>query len=296
MLFKSMASRHAQILERNHPHFAVNGTDYSELEKLIEVVQHFAEKEFYIITKSPTKKGELFEIAELKLDNENIIINNTIRSDKPKGAWFRIFPENFDLKEKRTTTRIYLDDDNKLIIKSADISKAIDFLFPLLKIIYNNDELSKHISNTQKKNVEPTSSEVAIRVSVKQELVSRAIAKIGLNFIAKLYGTDFALNTEFNEIKKFILGEIHNTFKEAGLHVKPIDPTTSPFQQIPLSEDRHYIFLTYNDKNGLVFGLNLYGGKGGYFAKMGNIKPPQDTPTFRFATVNYLERKVELLS
>ena len=285
-----------QIIEVDYPQFAVNGSDYSELEKLIDVVKNFAEKEFFIITKSPIRKGELFEIAELKLDNENIIIKNTIQSDKPKGAWFRIFPGNFDLKEKRITTRLYLDDNNKLIIKSADISKAVDFIFPLLKIIYTTDELSKHISTTQKKNIEPASSEVVIRISVKLELVSRAIAKIGLNFIAKLYGTDFVLNPEFDEIKKFILGEIHNTFKEAGLHVKPIDPTTSPFQQITLSEDKHYMFLTYNDKNGLVFGLNPYGGKGGYFAKMGDIKPPQDKPSFRFATVNYLERKVELLS
>lgn len=202
-----------QIIEVSFPQFAVTGSDYSELEKLIEGVKYFVEKDFLIITKTPTKKGEVFELVELKLDGENVIINNTIKSDEPKGAWFRTFPENLDLKKKRRTTRIYLDDNNKLIIKSADISNAIKFIFPLLKMIYNTKELSKNINKTPKHVVEPTSSELAIKVSIKLELISRAIAKIGLNFITKLYGVNFVLNPEFNEIKKFILGEIHNTFK-----------------------------------------------------------------------------------
>jgi hypothetical protein len=287
-----------QIIEVSYSQFTITGSDYSEIEKLIESVKSFAEKELFITIKTPTKKGELFEILELKLNGENVTINDVIKSEKPKGVWFRTFSENFDLKKKRPTTRIYIDDDNKLIIKSADISKSMDFIFSLLKMIYNNEELSNHvkIKNTLKKNIEPTSSEIALRISVKIEFISRAIAKIGLNFIAKLYGIDFVLNPEFNEIKKFILGEIHNTFEESELHVKPIGPNTSPFQQIPFSDDRHYLFSAYNDKNGLVFGLNLYGGKGGYLAKLGNIKPPQDENVFRFATINYSERKTEILS
>jgi len=285
-----------QIIEVSFPQFAVTGSDYSEVEKLIEGTKQFVEKEFFIVAKRPTKKGEVFELVELKLDGENVIINNTIESDEPTGAWFRTFPEDFDLKKKRRTTRIYLDDNNKLIIKSTDISKAIEFIFPLLKMIYSRKALSKNINNTPKQIVEATGSELAIKVSVKLELISRAIAKIGLNFVTKLYGVNFVLKPEFNEIKKFALGEIHNTFEEAGLHVKPIDPNVSPFKQIPISDNNHYMFITYNDNNGLVFGLNLYGGKGGYFARLGNIKPPQDKKTFRFAIVNYLERKIELLS
>lgn len=285
-----------QIIEVSIPEIGITASDYSEIDELFNRIKYFAEKEFFLITKTPSKKGELFESIELGLDSENVVIRNTINSKKPKGAWFRIFPKDFDIKSRILTTRIYLDDDNKLIIKAIDISQAIKFLSSLLKMVYSKQEISQEVKNTPKQVVEGGNYEIGIRTSVKLELVSRAIAKIGLNFATKLYGKEFICLPEFSEVKQFALGTIHNSFEEAGLHVKPIESDKNPFQKIKLSADKHYMLMSYSDKEGLIFWLNPYGGNGGYLAKLGNVRPPLDRQSIQLAIVDYSERKIELLS
>ncbi len=285
-----------QIIEELIPAITITGSDHSDMLKLIDRVKYFTENEFYIIVETPTKKGELFQLAQLKLDGSNVIVSDKLSSPLPKGAWFRTFAEGLDLSNKRITSRTFMDDDNKLILRGKTFEDVTAFLPYLLKLIYNSQNLNDCILNIPKNMVQGIDTQVAAQVKVKLELVSRAVAKIGINFATKVYGSEYTTHPGFNEIKQFILGEIHNTFKEAGLHVKLMGPDNDIFNQfrIPFSEDRHVMFLLFNSKS-LHFGLKLYGGIGGYLARLGNVPTPVNKPGIQYATVNYSERVIELV-
>jgi hypothetical protein len=133
-----------------------------------------------------------------------------------------------------------------------------------------------------------------VEMAFRPAFVSRAIAKVGMNLAAHLFGEAYVATDELNPLRNFILGKDYDQPGEEGRFVQ-FDPHGNMFRHLQTSHQKHWLMLFYKHPT-LFFCLRLY-GTGGYVARLGDIGNwPSRTMSFEIATVNYAERKMQRLS
>lgn len=283
------------------PVYRIVGSDRGEVLELLNRIRKFSQGEnFFLITKIPTKKGEHFEVADLNLDDRKVCIDQIRSIPKVKtkyGAWYEVFPSSID--DRRFTPRIYLDDEQRLVLRATDIKNAVHFLSPIIHSIHHGSSALDDQVNTATVQSTGAGPRYIVNMTMQPILSARAVAKIACNFLACLYGEDFAKRPTFDEIKAFIRGDQDNTLDGMEKHVRRIGDNISTFDMIRTRSDCHWLFITHNKKDGnLIFGIRFY-GVGGYIVKLGNLRKIPfrftSTPNIDFLSVNYSERITRLI-
>lgn len=286
----------AQIIENSFPQYFITGSDHDELECLFSAISKLGEKKFLTI-ETPTKKGQCFKIAELSFQEAgDLVIKNTFDSLSPMGAWYENF---FQIEERRLTPRIFLDDERRLVLRAESPEQGVRFLGTIFRVL--PDKLQDMIQNvrTAEMNVRDNvtgGNQLVMRTKILPVLNARAVAKIGMNFLAKVHGVDIAMDSSFDEIKSFIYGEIHDSIEEMSLHVNLINAAEDPLSIVNADTDKHWAALL-NIEGHLLFALKFY-GSGGYMAKLGrfNLSKMRTLPrTADIFSIDYSSRKISLL-
>jgi len=284
----------AQLIEDHYPKYKLACSDREEMKRLIERIAHFFESESSIVIQSPAAKGEPFIIAKLEIDRDGkISVVAEEPSNKPKGAWLEKLPSSID--RRRITSRIFLDDENRLIIRAESLNVAVRFLSIVFSAVSEQKSDFLQAVETSPSSSTGTGPQFLINTHFNLVLSARAIAKIGVNVAAALYGEEFVNDPAFDEVKAFILGEKDQTWKAMGKYVQ-LASESSPFNAFPTTPDKHWLLLTYQPSIGLLFGLRFY-GTGGYIVKLADKKPDYfQLETFDLITIDYLARQTKRLT
>ncbi|MEG6586478.1 HNH endonuclease [Dendrosporobacter sp. 1207_IL3150] len=284
----------AQIIEDNYPEYIITGSDRDELESLFAAISKFDENK-YLTLEVPTKKDQLFKVAQLFMDENNgLKIEKVFDSPRPMGAWYEEF---FEMNERRLTPRIFLDDEKRLVLRAESPEYGVKFIGHILKVLPNKMSEMVDGVRTSEMEVHDGSSEgnrLVIRTKILPVLSARAVAKIGMNFLAKVHGVGITNDSAFDEIKSFIKGEIHDSLEEMSFHVNLISDK-DPFEFVKVNPEKHWAALL-NINGVLLFALKLY-GVGGYMAKLGHISLPEmnTLPNADIFSIDYSCRTIKML-
>jgi len=282
----------AQIIGSESEVQSIKSTE-EEFSELINRVNKFTGEEFYLVDKKSTSPGHSFQVTKLKYDVGTVKyeMNQVFKSSLPQEncVWLQSLP--FDSDKKRYTPRIFLNDERELIVKSHSLLEGIRFISTILNFIVHNAFNENKIVK-----LEIELSEMRIGMQVDLISVSRALAKIGVNFSIKLYGEEFMKDSAFDEIKTFIKGEFDNNLDIACRYVE-INPEINPFNYFSCAKniDKHWMMLFYGPDQFLNFVIQLYASTR-YLVRLGNKKPPINYENLEIATVDYQKREIDLLN
>ncbi|MDH6373812.1 hypothetical protein M2444_005655 [Paenibacillus sp. PastF-3] len=288
----------AQIIETAYPIHQVTGSERNEIFSLLDRLKRIQDEGVYLVTKTPSKKGEFFEVSDISFEGKVAVITGVRKEVKLKnpGIWFESFPE--DLTRLRTP-RLFLDDEQRLVLRAENIQNALDFLGEIVYTISNDFSVFKQQAEDAETITSGSGPKYGIYMKIKPLDTARAIAKIGMNHVAILYGNEFALNPIFDNIKSFINGELHNTIEEMVYHVQHLVDKPSTFDAIATPSDRHWMSISHNIDKDIIFSIRFY-GVGGYKVKLGTIrKLPFKFTSIKeadYLSVNYTQRNTTLLT
>ena len=215
-----------------------------------------------------SRKG--FEVARLMLnfDAEECSIVATRTQEKATGYWLRSFPapsdmQAFDRAVGLFTPRCALDDRNRLYFRASHWTGVTALLTDLVK--------NRNATRAERPKRDQT---VAICHVIKLPLVYRAVMKTGLNFVAKIAGSEVARDSAFDELRRIILDlQADDDVIECCRILDDTDEHDSSRAEFPppLSTDEHRLML---DEYGgtMRFRIRLYGTLG-YECKLGPVTP-----------------------
>lgn len=279
----------AQIIDSKFSEIQSIQSTEEEFSELMGRVKRFIDEDFYLIDKKSVSQEKAFQRTKFKYDSGTMKsqVEQALQPKPPQGncVWLQLLPVDSD--RKRYTPRIFLDDDQKLIVKAHDIEEAVRFICTVVNSISDKDK---------GQDVEIGLSAIHIQMQVNFVAVFRALAKIGVNYAIKLYGEEFVRDSAFDEIKAFINGEIYSNLDSAFKYVQ-MNQKNNLFEFLNCSKDvdKHWIMLAYIPNLGLIFTIYMYGSSG-YLVRLGEKKPPVNCENLAIATVDYKKRETSLLN
>lgn len=206
---RQLQSRYAEGLKAEIlPQLIYNGEtidaaaqNTNELEIFInELSSILEENTIFLIEKKSHKSKTKFSVSRYHLSGFRFEARGKFGVDRPpkKCLWFQYQPS----KPQNTNTKpkIYRRAKGQLVVKTSDLSKLGAMLFKIRMtlpfILKNNTNVEEEAHST------PLISTTSLGWSTDCD---RAIAKLGINFLAFQEGLDAARNPSLNHIKNFIL-------------------------------------------------------------------------------------------
>ena len=162
----------------------------AELRSLIE------SGDFYLIRKVKGDSGTSFVVSIVQAVGESYAIGPSATVGKPpkKGLWVQIAEQ-----EKEITNRFYRTRSNSLAYKTSienSLPPSLEFIRAYFHKYITPGEWTESVVE------QPL---VHIETSVNLGMADRAIAKIGINFLAYLKGADYVRHPGFEIVKQSIL-------------------------------------------------------------------------------------------
>lgn len=187
---------------------------------------------------------------------------------------------------EKYTPRIFKKKGRNMTLKADSLIEALEFLTSVF--CYLKEKESANFSSNPKK-----ISIDYVRQNGSQNFAAsfQAIAKTGVNFVAKNYGNDFAKSPEFKEIKKFICNP-KSSLTEALKFVAITfnHPVMFLLRALEIPET-HSMMTVFIPGAGLFFLIRFYGSSE-YVVKLGNAKKPEGKEYFEIAIVHYKKREI----
>jgi hypothetical protein len=198
------------------------------------------------------------------MNGRDLTALSEIESPRPVGPFLAPLPE--DDNGFRFTPRAFLDVRGRLTFKAHGVRELLLFL----------SQISQILGNCQGEERSQLSSEGRIELRAFMRIdtvqVERCIAKIGVNFAAMVFGADFVRHESFDEIKAYVMGDLHNTPEESTMHVRNAGPAKIfPFE---LDRSNHWLMMWNRRDDTLDFALSLYGGDS-YLVRLANRRRPR---------------------
>lgn len=131
------------------------------------------------------------------LDDEYVFISNdTFKKPPPSGIWLEIFTGN----QSNFSPRFFQRLAGQLVLRTTSAIDCPKLLRSMRRTLPSMQ--SKQDEATQSSIEQPI---VQIEMAIDSDGAERALAKIGMNFLAFTFGSSFISRTQFERIKKSIL-------------------------------------------------------------------------------------------
>lgn len=154
-----------------------------------------AKDDFSIIKKIKTDYGASYEVSAVKIDAGYEVGLADIMAKPPKGGlWLQI-----EAAESKIGNRFYLSNSGELTYKTAREETIVEVLKVVAAYFRKEGVFDVWEEATIDRPV------VSVKASTDVAMMERAIAKIGVNFLAYIEGAEYVRNPGFSGIKDYIL-------------------------------------------------------------------------------------------
>lgn len=240
---------------------------------------------------------ESFKQYSATLTKEGEIKLSEAKSPLPKNSFVNarrdtLYVENLPSsnQQERYTPRIFKQANRNITIKADSLIEAIEFFSVVVKHLYKSGaaSLPQDIREISIESIKSCGS-------LDPVLVFQAIAKTGINFIARMYGSKFARKPAFDEIKGFVRNPESNLSEALSFVQITLDhPMMFLLKAINVPET-HSMMTVFIPKAGVFFLIQFYGSSR-YIVKLGDVSRPNEREDFEIVLVHYNKRETHHLN
>lgn len=245
-----------------HEHFLYNPEHNIWLE--VSVENEFQPKiipQIHLMPRGPSEPIKTRHIAASREDHNRLV--SSINKVVDEGALHKIHLK-IDTDGNCSTPRLVLYRQDALFLRATSVEAANEMLSVIKENWANLRERAKKEFNEQNGTFQAIQNPtVSISLTIKPNDINRAIAKNAFNILAHERGADFAHRSEFNPIRKYIMGEELSSNKPNDDGKFSIDRRFvlgDAFSQTPLvSTSMHFIVVVYyKERQEIIASIILY--------------------------------------